>query len=122
VPVTEYCTMKFRTLLQRHPWPEVQATFERLFPDDVADIPAYAVVFTQLHQLEPKPCDLRLVIEEIDDPIHHTERPSVAGTNDAHRYAIEFLKWEEWLAMDVDQATLARYTEAEIIKDYSDLG
>ena len=107
--------MLFKQLIKTHSWEEVKATLERLYPDDHADIPAYENVFTTLQQLEAVASDLRLTIEEIEDPFTNTSMASVAGENDQHSYAIEFMKWDQWLGMEVNQSTLQDYTELEII-------
>jgi hypothetical protein len=105
----------FKQLIETHSWEEVKATLESLYPNDHADIPAYETVFATLQQLEAEASDLRLTIEEIDDPFTSDSMASVVGENDQHSYAIEFMKWEQWLGMEVKQSTLQEYTELEII-------
>lgn len=107
--------MIFKQPIEMHSWEEIKVSLESLYPHGHADISAYEKVFAILPQLEVEVSDLRLTIEEIDDPCTSSSMVSVVGENDEHSYAIEFTKWEQWLGMEVNQSTLREYSELEII-------
>jgi Family of unknown function (DUF6557) len=59
--------MKFKDMIDTSDWPSIQRALERLYPDDLDDLPGYQRVFETLQGLQPNDSALRLVIEEMDD-------------------------------------------------------
>ena len=107
--------MKFKDMIDTSDWPSIQRALERLYPDDLDDLPGYQRVFETLQGLQPNDSALRLVIEEMDDLERQAPVASVVGADDHGSYAIEFTPWGEWLGMSIDEQTRQKYTTPEII-------
>ena len=126
--------MKFKELICKYNWNDVQSTFMKLYPDQGKNIEGYKQVFKELHAIKPVETKIRIVIEDIFDEYdkeYYTHVSGKDGTlnkesdpehfkddeigNQEVSYAIEFIDWAEWLAMDIDHESLSKYSELEII-------
>ncbi len=126
--------MKFKELIDKHTWDKVHSTFLQLYPDQEKNIEGYKQVFNELQTIKPVETKMRIVIEDVFDEYDKEYYTHVSGkdgtlnkeSNPEHfkddelgnqevSYAIEFTDWAEWLAMDIDHESLARYPELEII-------
>ena len=131
---TEEHVMKFKNLIYKYNWNDVQSTFMQLYPDQEKSIEGYKEVFEELRYIKPVETKMRIVIEDVYDEYDKNNYTHVSGkdgtlnkeSNPEHfkdddignqevSYAIEFTDRAEWLAMDIDHESLSRYSELEII-------
>jgi hypothetical protein len=126
--------MKFKELIRKHSWNDVQSTFMRLYPDQEKSVEGYKQVFRELQNISPVETKIRIVIEDVYDEYdkkYYTHVSGKDGTlnkesdpehfkdddigNQEVSYAIEFTDWAEWLSMDIDHESLSKYSELDII-------
>lgn len=117
--------MKFKDLIKSHHWLSVELTLLNLYPDQNKIIDEYQKVFETLHNLQPVDNDMLLVLTEYeldsDDKIKSTYvdvsgRKLIPDPNSiTNSYAIEFVKWENWLGMELAPETKMNFDELEII-------
>ena len=103
-------------------WPETEACLRRHYCDGIGNrsdrdqfLSAHEYVYDQLHELQPEHVDTAIAIDF----------DNVAGVDDVHVYgvepgsgdslAIEFVRWERWLGMDVAPPTLQRFSPSEVV-------
>jgi len=106
----------------------------QLYPDQEKNIEGCKQVFEELYAIKPVETKMRIVIEDVFDEYDKGYYTHVSGKdgslnkesdpdhfkddeigNQEVSYAIEFADWAEWLAMDIDHESLAKYSELEII-------
>ena len=120
--------MKFTDLIKSHNWLSVELTLLNLYPDQQEIIDQYKNVFDSLLIMEPENDEMLIVLTEYEcDDDEENESKStyvdVSGrklepeTDNSltDSYAIEFVKWEKWLGMEVAPETLYNFNELEII-------
>jgi hypothetical protein len=126
--------MKFKELIDKYDWDEVRSAFLQLYPDQEENIEGYKQVFSELRTIKPVETKMRIVIEDVFDEYDKGYHVHVSGkdgtlnkeSNPEHfkddelgnqevSYGIEFTDWGEWLAMEIDHESLARYSELDII-------
>jgi len=126
--------MKFKDLIDKYKWDDVYSTFIQLYPDQEKNIEGYKRVFEELRTLKPVETKMCIVIEDVFDEYDKEYYAHVSGKDgtlnkksDPERfkddevgnqevlYAIEFTDWAEWLAMEIEQESLSKYSELDII-------
>jgi hypothetical protein len=126
--------MKFKELIYKYNWNDIQFTFKQLYPDQEKSIQGYKKVLEELRTIKPVATKMRIVIEDIFDEYDKKYYTHVTGkdgtlnkeSNPEHfkddeignqevSYAIEYADWAEWLAMDIDHESLSKYPELDII-------
>lgn len=119
--------MKFSTLIKSHHWLSVEMTLLSLYPEQKESIDGYRTVFDRLQIIEPAIDEMLIVLSEhpcdIDDQndsattyVDVSDRkliPEPDSLTDSH--ALEFVKWENWLGMDLAPETVENFNELEII-------
>lgn len=112
-------------------WRSIEEMFFRLYPEEKKHRRKLARAHGILVSLRPSRSRLRLCIEMCRDPFDHEVRANVfakggslregnagqslpSGPDDGGRFALDFVEWEEVLAMEVDPGTLERFTGPEI--------
>ncbi len=126
--------MKFKELVDRHAWNDVQSILLLLYPDEEKSIEGYRQVYETLRSLQPAETKLRICIKTVTDDFDGATYEHVSGKdgttnretapeadwddergNQEASFGIEFTDWAEWLGMEIDSETAARYSEPEII-------
>jgi len=119
--------MKVSTFIKSHHWLSVEMTLLSLYPDQKESIDAYRVVFESLQLMEPAMDDMLIVLSEhpcdndeeneSDDTFVDVSGRKLVPEPDSltDSYALEFVKWENWLGMDLAPETIENFTELEII-------
>ena len=126
--------MKFKDLIDKYKWDDVYSTFIQLYSDQEKNIEGYKQAFEELLTLEPVETKMHIVIEDVFDEYDKEYYAHVSGKDGALNkesdpehfkddevgnqevsYAIEFTDWTEWLAMEIEQESLSKYSELDII-------
>ena len=116
--------MTLSEIIKSNSWLSIKLTLEKLFPDEQEFWDDYEKVFNELKGLQPKPSNITIDIHWVHDDYDDTKYVDVSGyyTNLADRtneytnsLAIEFVPWEEWLGMPIDEKSLKEFTELELI-------
>jgi len=118
--------MKFKNLIDSNNWLSVKLILLELYPDQETMLSEYENVFQLLKLSQPVDSDMSIALTERKDDFEDENEPStyidVSGIKKqkeenpiADSYALEFVEWKEWLGMDFVPATLANFTELEII-------
>jgi hypothetical protein len=116
--------MTFSEIIKSNTWLSVLHTLERLFPDQKDLMEDYEKVFNELKVMKPSQCNITIDIHWVDDDYDQTKYVDVTGyyTNPADRtdefsnsLAIEFVPWDERMAMPIDSNSIVEFNELEII-------
>jgi len=118
--------MKLKDLIDSNNWLSVKLILLELYPDQEVVLEEYQNVFDQLKFSQPENSDMSIVLTEYDsDSDEEDETESYVDVSGKKRvkeenlqtdsYAIEFVKWKEWLGMDLAPQTIDNFTELEII-------
>ena len=120
--------MKFKDLIKSHHWLSIELTLLNLYPDQQEIIDQYKNVFDSLLLMEPVNDDMLIVLKEYDCDEEEENGSKSTYVDISGRkidpetensitvsYAIEFVKWEKWLGMDLAPETLYNFNELEII-------
>lgn len=119
--------MKFYELIQSQHWLSVELTIQELYPGQKINIKEYEKVFSILRLMEPITDEMLIVLTEydcdnVDDSQLKYTYVDVSGrklepepNSMTNSYALEFIKWENWLGMTLAAETLEKFSELEII-------
>lgn len=116
--------MTFEELIKSNAWLSVKMVLTKLFPDQEEFMDDYQSVFNKLQVMLPLPSSITIEIESIHDTYDNSQYIDVAGyyTDPANRdneytnsLAIEYTPWNEWLGMPIDDNSLKKFSELEII-------
>ncbi|RMF96990.1 MAG: hypothetical protein D6734_02945 [Candidatus Schekmanbacteria bacterium] len=126
--------MMFKELIDKYDWDEVCTAFLQLYPDQKKNIEGYKQVFRELKMLKPIVTKMRIIIKDVFDDYDKKYYVHVFGKNGILNkesnpeqfkddnlgnqevsYGIELTDWAEWLAMEIETESLARYSELDII-------
>ncbi|MDA3892264.1 MAG: hypothetical protein PF517_11430 [Salinivirgaceae bacterium] len=116
--------MTLSELIKSHAWLSVALTLQKLFPDHDEYMADYEKMFNELQVTPPKVSAVTINIELIHDTYDDTHYVDVSGyyTNPEERtdefsnsLAIEFTPWNEWLGMPIDENSLKKFSQLEII-------
>lgn len=112
--------MLFSDLVNKFEFKEVWERLVSLYPDQKKSKKGYANVFSELKSLSPVETEFIISITHVVDdliPEDTSEYDNVSGLSnkDDISYAIEFTRWEQWLAMPLGENTLKNYSEIDIL-------
>lgn len=119
--------MKLKDIIKSYNWLSIEMTLLKLYPDQIKSIDGYKKVFENLQTMQPVKDEMQIVLTEYEsDPGEESMEKSgyigVSGrkqNNDpdtiTDSYALEFVKWENWLGMDISPETIDHFNELEII-------
>jgi len=116
--------MKFGDLITNSFWLRVETVFSNIYPDQLDYLDDYEYVFDQLKSLKPKESNITIIVSYEADSFDNEQYVNVSGydnsktipSNDlTESLALEFTPWEEWLGMNIDQASLNDFSSYEIM-------
>lgn len=126
--------MKFKELIDKYNWEDICSTFIQLYPDEERNIVGYKRVFEELRTLKPLETKMSIVVEDVFDEYDRKYYFHVYGKdgtlnsdinpdqfkdnklgNQEVSYGIEFTNWAEFLSMNIDDKSLVKYSELDII-------
>ena len=119
--------MKLKKIVESNNWLSAEMTLIKLYPNQIELINDYRNVFEKLQYLKPEANDMLIVLTEyLEDFEENSDvenkyvdvsgRKLVIEENSiTNSYAIEFVKWEKWLGMELAPETLENFNELEII-------
>ncbi len=113
--------MKLHNLIHKHTWEDIYSALVRLYPDHESELEWYEEVFNKLKSLNPVETDFRLRIALVYSQ-HAGEfqietksvNPQQSGKT-GPLFILEFTPWSKWLGMEVDEHTLEKFSEFDII-------
>ena len=119
--------MTFYELIKSQHWLSIEHTLLDLYPDQKEIMEEYRSVFESLLIMQPVNDEMLIVLTEIEcdtddecqpksayiDVSGRKQKPELNSINDS--YAIEFVKWENWLGMKIVPETLEKFNALEII-------
>ena len=119
--------MILKKVIESNNWLSVEMTLIKLYPNQIELINDYRNVFEKLQYLKAETNDMLIVLTEyLEDFEENSDventyvdvsgRKLVIEENSfSNSYAIEFVKWEKWLGMELAPETLENFNELEII-------
>lgn len=118
--------MKFKELIKSHQWLSIEITLLQLYPDQKEIIEDYKAVFEKLQTMSPVDDEMFIVLTEYNCDDDHDEKGNKATYIDVSgkkiftnsitdSYAIEFVKWENWLGMTIAPETIDNFSGLEIL-------
>lgn len=120
--------MKFKELITAHHWLSVKLTLLKLYPDQLTIIDEYKRVFESLQIMEPIDNEEMLIVlteYESDGEYNDETRPTYVDVSGRKAipdpnlitagYALEFVKWDNWLGMHLAPETIKNFSGLEII-------
>jgi hypothetical protein len=119
--------VKFKDLVKSHSWLSIEITLLNLYPDQEEIIEEYKRIFDSLQILEPDNSEMLIVLTVFECDTTEENEPATTYVDISGRklfpeinsisdsYAIEFVKWEKWLGMDLAPETSDNFSELEII-------
>ena len=119
--------MKLKKVVESNNWLSVEMTLIKLYPNQIELINDYRNVFEKLQYLKPEANDMLIVLteylEDFEDnsDVENTyvdvsgRKLEIEENSFSNSYAIEFVKWEKWLGMELAPETLEKFNELEII-------
>lgn len=111
-------------IIKSNSWLSVRLTLEKLIPDQEEFLDDYEKVFNELRIMQALPGKITIDVKSVHDTYDDSHYVDVSGyyTNPAERtneysnsLAIEFVPWNEWLGMPIDETSLKNFSELEII-------
>lgn len=113
--------MVFKDLIHQTEWLSVEFTLLELYPDIKDDIKAHKSAYEKIRQLKPNSIDMEIVLVEYQDDFEDELNTyvDVSGRKldkkDSQSYAIEFVKWKDWLGMQISKDSLRNFNALEIV-------
>lgn len=115
--------MTFQQLIKANHWLSVKEVFLSIYTSQHKNIGGYEDVFHQLQMIQPAESNIEIVLtQHIDEGFDEGPYTFVSGKEvhnntgmEPESLAIEFVKWNEWLGMTIENNTLKDYTQLEII-------
>lgn len=119
--------MKLVDLIKSHHWLSVEMTLLNLYSDQADSTEGYKKVFGDLQTMEPVNDEMLIVLTECKYDNDEENNPQSTYVDVSGRklksdpssltdsYAIEFVKWKNWLGMEIAPETADNFTELEII-------
>ncbi len=119
--------MILKEIIKTNNWLSIELTLINLYPDQEDVVNDYKRVFEKLEFLEEENNDMLIVLTEyLEDYDEKTDTETtyvdVSGrklkekeNSFCNSYALEFVKWEKWLGMELAPETLQIFNELEII-------
>ncbi|MHB9072562.1 MAG: DUF6557 family protein [Desulfobaccales bacterium] len=111
--------MKLAEFFSRYTWPEVEPVFLRLYPKEKRRRKKKEA-FEYIRALKPADANMRLHIEFQDDEeggYHDVSGKdgSLRENGEEECFGLFLVDWDEWLGMEIEAATLAKYSELDIL-------
>lgn len=108
------------------------------YPEEVSSTRGYRKALDEIRSLDPVVSDITICAELVNDPLDEEIYVDVFGRkpNDSDPYAVEFMRWEEWLGSFVDtgdfsdaqflahclfEMTFVGYSNAEVHKELENI-
>lgn len=116
--------MTFKEIVEHNDWASVEPIFQRLYSDELSNVPGYEKVFSELKLLKAIKTDIIILFSKEWNKFDKLEYIHVSGydrnkenpnNKTIETLAIEFSPWEEWLGMEIDKETLNSFSEIEIL-------
>jgi hypothetical protein len=107
--------MTFNDLVQKYTWSDVESVFLQLYPDESQALETFASAYDELRDLEPVASELNIVVEQIWNETDKQHFMDVYGKTKGERFGLDVVLWPELLGMQINESTLAHYSEEEII-------
>lgn len=116
--------MKLGDLISKSVWLSIETVFSKIYPYHLTYLDDYENVFNELKSLKPKESSITIIINNEIDSFDNEQYVSISGhdnsksgsSNDlTESLALEFVPWDEWLGMNVDQSSLNNFSSYEII-------
>ncbi len=109
-------------IVKTNDWPEVENILLKIYPDKIEDSKAYQNVFQHLQEMEAEEDTIEIVIQSArEDDAEDSSFIDVYGIDRKSKeeasepLALEYVRWEKWLGMTIQQQTITEFTEPEII-------
>jgi hypothetical protein len=113
--------MKLIDLIKANKWPDVSNTLLSLYPEENRNIKGYEKIFKSFMNYPVLNSEMTLVIEkheEGDKKDHYTDvyglQYDLFEKKFIH-YGLEITPWQEWLGMTIQEDTLIKFANLEII-------
>jgi hypothetical protein len=119
--------MKLYELIKSNNWLSVELTLLKLYPDQDKMLDEYRSVYEKLKITEPADYEeLEIILTEYNcDPNFASDKETYVDVSGQKKipdtdeitngYAIEFLEWDKWLAMELAAETTKNFSDLEII-------
>lgn len=118
--------MTFGELIQKYSWESIKDLFFQLYPDEIKRTSHYAKAYANLLKVVPLSTKYELNVKHV---VFDKESniptgdvfgviPDLKPVGDEffmNNFALELTDWGEWISMPIDQSTMQRMTEEEII-------
>lgn len=114
--------MKLAELINTNHWLSVEMTLLKLYPEQFENIDAYNGIYRNLQEMKVEENKIKIIIDQdYDEETGELCFPDVYGRNDNEKdvlkeaLALEFVPWQEWLGMTIEERTMKNFNELEII-------
>lgn len=114
--------MKLKQLLLNHSWSDVRNKILEIYPEQLKNIKGYEQLYSHLTQMEEKTINMTIQINKYFYDDSEKDAVDLIGyyndqvPNDPEQqYALAFTPWNKWIGMEINNVTLAEYSQTEII-------
>ena len=116
--------MKLIEIIKRNSWQSIEPVFLQLYADDKEDILDYETAFGNLKSISPTNSNITLVVgwvkddsdeEEFVYPSGYYNNPEDYQDGQNHMLILDYISWDKWLGMDIDEQSIKNFTEPELI-------
>lgn len=112
--------MQLKDILISNHWLSIAHTLIQHYPEEEENLFAYKEVYEQLREMQAGSTDMLICIKEVceEGEESYFDVYGVNGEDDENGesvcFALEFVDWELWLGMHIDEECLADLNELEI--------
>ena len=115
--------MRFAEVLKLATWPQIEASLRRDYCEDKDDpnahdefVLAHHHAYARLLELDPEADDTVIDIVSFDEEGEGAENFDVSGIKPGSKdsWALDFVRWERWLGMELSRSTLDRFSPSEV--------
>ena len=116
--------MKLTEIINRNSWSAIEPVFLQLFPDDKEDISDYKMAFGDIKLISPTNSNITLNVSWVKDdsddeefvyPSGYYNHPEDYQEGQNHMLILDFISWDKWLGMDMDEQSIKNFSEPELI-------
>jgi hypothetical protein len=116
--------MKLTEIINRNSWPSIEPVFLQLYFDDKEDILDYETAFGNLKLISPTNSNITLDVSWVKDdsdeeefvyPSGYYNNPEDYQDGENHMLILDFISWDKWLGMDMDEQSIKNFSEPELI-------
>lgn len=116
--------MKLAELIKSNHWLSVEATLIKLYPHLEEDMENFEKVYDQLKLTLPIATDIRIKLNRVKDPLDKRTYIVVSGyeinrstkqPESDELLELEFVPWNKWLGMAIDEDTMQNFNPLEIV-------